>query len=140
MRNELFRQLVEREGYRTIAIESDCREGICGTCGFMINGVAHGPNPATTVCQLHMRFFKDGDTLVLEPWRAAAFPSHIPERAVARVAAAAPVVPAAVALSTALSASLGFLLFGEGNVPQKVRELLMKAEPNPERRPRVIVG
>src|ERR1043165_9358696 len=44
------------------------------TCGFMINGIAHGPNPATTVCQLHMRFFKDGDTLVLEPWRAAAFP------------------------------------------------------------------
>jgi succinate dehydrogenase / fumarate reductase iron-sulfur subunit len=57
-----------------IAFDSDCREGICGTCGFMINGVAHGPNRATTVCQLHMRFFKDGDELVLEPWRAAAFP------------------------------------------------------------------
>src|SRR4029079_14157762 len=57
-----------------IVFDSDCREGICGTCGFMINGVAHGPNAATTVCQLHMRFFKDGDTLVLEPWRAAAFP------------------------------------------------------------------
>ena len=63
-----------RRGEDPITFDSDCREGICGTCGFMINGVAHGPNPATTVCQLHMRFFKDGDTLVLEPWRAAAFP------------------------------------------------------------------
>ena len=61
-------------GEDPIVFDSDCREGICGTCGFMINGVAHGPNRATTVCQLHMRFFKDGDTLVLEPWRAAAFP------------------------------------------------------------------
>ncbi len=57
-----------------IAFDSDCREGICGTCGFMINGVAHGPNRGTTVCQLHMRFFKDGDEIVLEPWRASAFP------------------------------------------------------------------
>jgi succinate dehydrogenase / fumarate reductase, iron-sulfur subunit len=57
-----------------IVFDSDCREGICGTCGFMINGVAHGPNAATTVCQLHMRFFNDGDTVVLEPWRASAFP------------------------------------------------------------------
>jgi succinate dehydrogenase iron-sulfur subunit len=63
-----------RGGRDPIVFDSDCREGICGTCGFMINGVAHGPNPATTVCQLHMRFFKDGDTLVLEPWRASAFP------------------------------------------------------------------
>jgi len=63
-----------RRGEDPIVFDSDCREGICGTCGFMINGVAHGPNPATTVCQLHMRFFKDGDTLILEPWRAAAFP------------------------------------------------------------------
>src|SRR5947209_15754962 len=61
-------------GEEPIAFDSDCREGICGTCGFMINGVAHGPNKATTVCQLHMRFFKDGDELVLEPWRSAAFP------------------------------------------------------------------
>ena len=63
-----------RRGDDPIVFDSDCREGICGTCGFMINGVAHGPNRATTVCQLHMRFFQDGDTLVLEPWRAAAFP------------------------------------------------------------------
>src|SRR5919197_5222201 len=66
-------QLIAR-GEEPIAFDSDCREGICGTCGFMINGIAHGPNPATTVCQLHMRFFNDGDTVVLEPWRASAFP------------------------------------------------------------------
>jgi succinate dehydrogenase iron-sulfur subunit len=63
-----------RRGEDPIVFDSDCREGICGTCGFVINGVAHGPNRATTVCQLHMRFFHDGDTLVLEPWRASAFP------------------------------------------------------------------
>ncbi|MFQ6673368.1 MAG: succinate dehydrogenase/fumarate reductase iron-sulfur subunit [Fidelibacterota bacterium] len=57
-----------------VDFEHDCREGICGTCGFMINGQAHGPEAETTVCQLHMRKFRDGDTLVLEPWRAAAFP------------------------------------------------------------------
>src|SRR5262249_40912021 len=54
--------------------EHDCREGICGSCGFMIDGVAHGPLPATTVCQLTMRHFKDGQELYLEPWRAKAFP------------------------------------------------------------------
>lgn len=57
-----------------IAFEHDCREGICGSCGFMINGIAHGPLPATTVCQLTMRHFKDGQDLFLEPWRAKAFP------------------------------------------------------------------
>ncbi|MBV9354848.1 MAG: succinate dehydrogenase/fumarate reductase iron-sulfur subunit [Chloroflexi bacterium] len=61
-------------GEEPIAFDSDCREGICGTCGFMINGEAHGPRRATTVCQLHMRFFKQGDVLVLEPWRASAVP------------------------------------------------------------------
>jgi len=57
-----------------IAFDHDCREGICGMCGFMINGVAHGSQRGTTVCQLHMRHFKDGDELYLEPWRARAFP------------------------------------------------------------------
>jgi len=57
-----------------IAFEHDCREGICGSCGFLVNGVAHGGQRGTTVCQLAMRFFKDGDTLTLEPWRARAFP------------------------------------------------------------------
>jgi len=57
-----------------IAFDHDCREGICGTCGMMINGIAHGPRRATTACQLHMRSFKDGDTIYIEPWRAKAFP------------------------------------------------------------------
>jgi succinate dehydrogenase / fumarate reductase iron-sulfur subunit len=62
------------KGEDPIAFDSDCREGICGMCGFMINGVAHGPRRGTTVCQLHMRKFHDGDVLYLEPWRARAFP------------------------------------------------------------------
>lgn len=57
-----------------IAFEHDCREGICGTCGLVINGYAHGPQQGTTTCQLHMRHFKDGDTVTIEPWRAKAFP------------------------------------------------------------------
>ena len=57
-----------------IAFDHDCREGICGTCGVVINGRAHGPLKGVTSCQLHMRSFKDGDTLVLEPWRANSFP------------------------------------------------------------------
>jgi succinate dehydrogenase / fumarate reductase iron-sulfur subunit len=61
-------------GEAPIAFEHDCREGICGSCGFMIDGVAHGPKRATTVCQLHMRSFGDGQRLTLEPWRARAFP------------------------------------------------------------------
>ena len=61
-------------GEDPIAFEHDCREGICGSCGFVISGVAHGPQPGTTVCQLHMRHFNDGDVLYLEPWRAKAFP------------------------------------------------------------------
>ncbi len=62
------------KGDDPIAFEHDCREGICGSCGFMINGIAHGPESGTTVCQLHMRHFHDGDVLYLEPWRARAFP------------------------------------------------------------------
>ena len=57
-----------------IAFDHDCREGICGSCGMMINGVAHGPMKGTTTCQLHMRSFKDGDEIHIEPWRARAFP------------------------------------------------------------------
>ena len=62
------------KGEDPIAFDSDCREGICGTCGFLVSGIPHGPDPGTTICQLHMRRFKDGDTLTLEPWRARAFP------------------------------------------------------------------
>ncbi|MGH9360393.1 MAG: succinate dehydrogenase/fumarate reductase iron-sulfur subunit [Thermoanaerobaculia bacterium] len=61
-------------GEEPIAFDHDCREGICGACGFLINGTAHGPLPKTTVCQLHMRHFESGDVLTLEPWRAKAFP------------------------------------------------------------------
>ncbi len=62
------------EGKEPIAFEHDCREGICGSCGSMVNGRAHGPLKGTSLCQLHMRHFKNGDTLVIEPWRARAFP------------------------------------------------------------------
>jgi succinate dehydrogenase / fumarate reductase iron-sulfur subunit len=62
------------KGEDPVAFDHDCREGICGMCGAMVNGVAHGPLPATTLCQLHMRHFKDGDVLYVEPWRARAFP------------------------------------------------------------------
>ncbi len=73
MLDELNNDL-EREGKRPIAFESDCREGICGTCGIVINGHPHGPLPKTATCQLHMRNFKNGDVIYLEPFRAAAFP------------------------------------------------------------------
>lgn len=63
-----------KRGEEQIAFDHDCREGICGMCSLVINGTPHGPLPATTTCQLHMRFFKDGDTITIEPWRAAAFP------------------------------------------------------------------
>ncbi|MDQ3696415.1 MAG: succinate dehydrogenase/fumarate reductase iron-sulfur subunit, partial [Gemmatimonadota bacterium] len=66
-------RLIESGG-APIAFDHDCREGICGSCGMMINGVAHGPMQGTAVCQLHMRSFKDGDTIQIEPWRAKAFP------------------------------------------------------------------
>ncbi|MBI2767373.1 MAG: succinate dehydrogenase/fumarate reductase iron-sulfur subunit [Chloroflexi bacterium] len=62
------------QGKEPIAFDHDCREGICGSCGFVINGRPHGPMKATTVCQLHMRNFHDGDAITIEPWRAAAFP------------------------------------------------------------------
>ena len=66
-------RLISR-GEEPIAFDSDCREGICGTCGMVINGIAHGGLRGTTVCQLHMRHFKDGQSITIEPWRAKAFP------------------------------------------------------------------
>lgn len=63
-----------QKGTEPIVFDHDCREGICGTCSLMINGVAHGPDRGAATCQLHMRKFKDGQTLVIEPWRARAFP------------------------------------------------------------------
>jgi succinate dehydrogenase / fumarate reductase iron-sulfur subunit len=61
-------------GEEPIAFDHDCREGICGACGMMINGVAHGPLPGMAACQLHMRHYRDGDTITIEPWRVRAFP------------------------------------------------------------------
>lgn len=62
------------EGKRPVEFDHDCREGICGSCGVVVDGVAHGPQQRTACCQLHMRHYKDGDTIVVEPWRATAFP------------------------------------------------------------------
>ncbi len=71
---DVVNQDLIKAGQEPIAFDSDCREGICGTCGQVVNGFAHGPKERTTVCQLHMRNFKDGDTIYIEPWRAKAFP------------------------------------------------------------------
>jgi len=71
---DLVNEQLITDGREPIEIDSDCREGICGTCGVMINGRAHGPELATATCQLHMRKFTDGDELVIEPWRATSFP------------------------------------------------------------------
>ena len=71
---DVLNEDLQTRGEEPVAFEHDCREGICGSCGFLIDGVPHGPRRHTTVCQLHMRFFKDGDALTLEPWRARAFP------------------------------------------------------------------
>jgi succinate dehydrogenase / fumarate reductase iron-sulfur subunit len=71
---DVLNEKLVNQGESPIAFDHDCREGICGSCGMVINGTAHGPNRMTTTCQLHMRSFKDGDTIYLEPWRAKAFP------------------------------------------------------------------
>jgi succinate dehydrogenase / fumarate reductase iron-sulfur subunit len=71
---DILNERLEEEGGRPVAFDHDCREGICGSCSMMVNGQAHGPKARTTVCQLHMREFQDGDVIVLEPWRATAFP------------------------------------------------------------------
>lgn len=73
MLDVLNEQLVQQK-QEPVAFEHDCREGICGTCSLVINGYPHGPMQGTTTCQLHMRHFKDGDTITIEPWRSAAFP------------------------------------------------------------------
>src|SRR5687768_17842062 len=71
---DVLNEELSGKGEAPIAFDHDCREGICGSCGLMINGVAHGPSRGTATCQLHMRTFRDGDTIVIEPWRARAFP------------------------------------------------------------------
>lgn len=71
---DVLNEELTKKGESPVAFSHDCREGICGSCGVFINGRAHGPQKATTTCQLYMRQFKDGDTIVVEPWRAKAFP------------------------------------------------------------------
>jgi len=71
---DVVNEQLAKGGKEPIAFDHDCREGICGACGAMVNGQAHGPQKATTLCQLHMRHFKDGETLVIEPWRSRGFP------------------------------------------------------------------
>jgi succinate dehydrogenase / fumarate reductase iron-sulfur subunit len=71
---DVVNERLQQEGQPPIAFDHDCREGICGSCSLMINGVAHGPNRGTATCQLHMRSFRDGDEIRVEPWRARAFP------------------------------------------------------------------
>jgi succinate dehydrogenase / fumarate reductase iron-sulfur subunit len=72
---DVVNETLARQSGDPIAFDSDCREGICGMCSLVINGVAHGPGTGTTTCQIYMRQFKDGDTIYIEPWRAAAFPA-----------------------------------------------------------------
>jgi succinate dehydrogenase / fumarate reductase iron-sulfur subunit len=71
---DVVNERLARKGEDTIAFDSDCREGICGMCSLVVNGIPHGPDRGTTVCQLHMRRFRDGETITVEPWRARAFP------------------------------------------------------------------
>ena len=71
---DVLNERLVKEGQEPVAFDHDCREGICGSCAMMINGLPHGPERATTACQLHMRSFKDGDHIYVEPWRAKAFP------------------------------------------------------------------
>jgi succinate dehydrogenase / fumarate reductase iron-sulfur subunit len=73
---DVLNEQLTREGQDPVAFDHDCREGICGMCGAVVNGIAHGPEPETTLCQLHMRHFKEGETLVIEPFRSRAFPIH----------------------------------------------------------------
>jgi len=70
---DMLNDQIIRDGGDPVAFDHDCREGICGMCSMFINGEAHGPNRGVTTCQLHMRSFKDGDTITIEPWRASAF-------------------------------------------------------------------
>jgi succinate dehydrogenase / fumarate reductase iron-sulfur subunit len=110
------------KGEEPIAFDHDCREGICGTCGMVINGTPHGPRKATTACQLHMRSFRDGDTITIEPWRAAAFPV-IKDLVVDRSA-----LDAVIAAGGFISAPTGSAPDGNAlQVPKEAAELAMDA-------------
>ena len=106
---------LEAEGQEPIAFEHDCREGICGSCGLMINGRAHGPGKGITTCQLYMRSFKDGTTIYVEPWRAKAFPV-IKDLVVDRSA------------FDRIMAAGGFISANTGNAPDANAVLIPKVE------------
>ena len=110
------------EGKQPIAFDHDCREGICGTCGAVVNGRPHGPEKGTTLCQLHMRHFSDGDTIVIEPWRSRAF-AVIKDLAVDRGA-----LDQLIQAGGYISASTGGAPDGNAIlVPQETAELAMDA-------------
>jgi succinate dehydrogenase / fumarate reductase iron-sulfur subunit len=96
---DVVNERLQEQGETPIAFDHDCREGICGSCSLMINGVAHGPNRGTATCQLHMRSFRDGDEIRIEPWRARAFPVLrdlvVDRRALDRIIAAGGYISAA---------------------------------------------
>jgi succinate dehydrogenase / fumarate reductase iron-sulfur subunit len=96
---DVVNERLQEQGETPIAFDHDCREGICGSCSLMINGVAHGPNRGTATCQLHMRSFRDGDEIRIEPWRARAFPVIrdlvVDRRALDRIIAAGGYISAA---------------------------------------------
>ncbi len=102
-----------QEGKEPIAFEHDCREGICGACGLVINGEPHGPGERSTTCQLHMRHFKDGDSVTIEPWRARAFP-NIKDLVVDRSAL------------DRLIQSGGYISVGTGRAPEAHAQLVPK--------------
>jgi succinate dehydrogenase / fumarate reductase iron-sulfur subunit len=96
---DVVNERLQEQGETPIAFDHDCREGICGSCSLMINGVAHGPNRGTATCQLHMRSFRDGDEIRIEPWRAGPFPVIrdlvVDRRALDRIIAAGGYISAA---------------------------------------------
>jgi succinate dehydrogenase / fumarate reductase iron-sulfur subunit len=96
---DVVNERLQEQGETPIAFDHDCREGICGSCSLMINGVAHGPNRGTATCQLHMRSFRDGDEIRIEPWRARPFPVIrdlvVDRRALDRIIAAGGYISAA---------------------------------------------
>jgi len=106
--------LIEK-GIEPIAFDHDCREGICGMCSLVVNGRPHGPEKATTICQLHMRHFSDGDTIYIEPWRAKAFPV-IKDLVVDRSAL------------DRITAAGGFVSVNTGGVPDANAILISKAD------------